>query len=176
MSFRRFLTHLLLACAFFLPTLASADDISVQYEYKLDPQVDFSTAPKGALKVNAFTDARGAADARSIGEYSVEMPVTEMIHSALTQAFVAGGAGLVEEGQGLTLSGEVTEFSVADKDGEYDVTVRTHVTLRAGTRSAYDTVIFGRASAPEIEAAISAALDKLVHSLIWDDYFLLEVI
>lgn len=176
MNVRRFITHLPLMCALFLPAFASADDITIQYEYKLDPQVDFSGAPKGPLKVNAFTDVRGAADARSIGEHTVEMPVAEIINNALTQAFVAGGAGLVDEGQSLTLSGEVTEFSVADKEGEYDVTVRTHVTLQAGTRTAFDAVIFGRASAPEIEAAVSAALDKLVHSLIWDDYFLMEVI
>lgn len=176
MSVRRFLTHLSLLSALSLTALANADDISIQYEYKLDPQVDFSKAPKGPLKVAAFTDARGAAAPTSVGDYSVEMPVAEMINSALTQAFIAGGAGLVEEGQSLTLNGEVTEFTVEDKGGEFDVIIRTHVTLRAGTRSAFDTVIFGRSSAADVETAISGALDKLVHSLIWDDYFLMEVI
>ncbi len=176
MSVRRILTHLSLICTFTFAIFANADDISIQYEYKLDPQVDFSQAPKGPLKLAAFTDARGAADARSIGDYTLEIPVAEMVNSALSQAFVAGGAGLVEEGQSLTLNGEITEFSVANDGGEFDVTIRTHVTLLAGSRSAFDTVIFGRASATEIETAIRAALDKLVHSLIWDDYFLMEVI
>jgi len=176
MSVRRFLTHLSLLSALSLTALANADDISIQYEYKLDPQVDFSKAPKGPLKVAAFTDVRGAADATSIGDYSVEVPVAEMINSALTQAFIAGGAGLVEEGQSLTLNGEVTEFTVEDKGGEFDVIIRTHVTLRAGTRTAFDTIIFGRSSAADVETATRGALDKLVHSLIWDDYFLMEVI
>lgn len=175
MSLRRIFFALPMLC--FLPFSAPsfADDVEVNFNYTQDPQVDFSKAPKGTLKIASFTDARGG-DATLIGDYNAEKPVAEIVNDALKQAFIAGGAGLVEEGQGLTLDGEVTEFSVADKGGEFDVTVRTHVTLRSGSRTAYDTVIFGRASATELEAAIHGALEKLITSLIWDDYFLNEVI
>src|SRR5690554_2724244 len=170
------LTALPLLCALFFAGLANADEVTVNYKYTLDPQVDFSKAPKGALNVADFTDARDVADPRAMSDYMAEMPVAEMVNDALTQAFVAGEAGLVSEGQSFTLNGEVTEFSIEETDSGFDVIVRTHATLRAGSRTAFDAVIFGRANAATVEAAISGALDKLVHSLIWDDYFLMEVI
>lgn len=175
MSLRRFFTAIPMLCILSLSSVSFAEDIAVNFHYTQDPQVDFSKAPKGPLKLASFTDARGT-DATLIGTYNAEKPVAEIVHDALSQAFIAGGAGLVEEGQSLTLNGEVTEFSVQDKGGEFDVTVRAHVTLLAGSRTAYDTVIFGRASAAQLDAAIHGALEKLITSLIWDDYFLNEVI
>ena len=175
MSFRRFFAAMPMLCIMSFSTATFAEDIEVNFNYSQDPQVDFSKAPKGPLKIAGFTDARGG-DATLIGTYNAEQPVAQIVHDALSQAFIAGGAGLVEEGQSLTLNGEVTEFSVQDKAGEFDVTVRAHVTLRSGSRTAYDTVIFGRASAAAHNAASHGALEKLVTSLIWDDYCLNEVI
>lgn len=175
MSLRRFFAAMPMLCLLSFSTFSFAEDIEVNFHYDQDPQVDFSKAPKGSLKIAGFTDTRGG-DATEIGSYNAEQAVTEIVHDALSQAFVAGGAALVEEGQSLTLNGEVTEFSVQDKDGEYDVIVRVHATLLAGSRTAYDTVIFGRASATELNTAIHQALEKLITSLIWDDYFLNEVI
>ncbi|MCP5331717.1 MAG: hypothetical protein H7A05_10635 [Pseudomonadales bacterium] len=175
MSFRRLIATLPLACALTLGGFAYADDVQVNYEYKQKPQVDFSK-PKGALKVSAFTDKRSGAGANQIGSDTAEKPVAEIVSDALVQSFVAGGATLVEDGQGLTLDGEVTEVSVAEKNGNQEVTIRAHVTLRAGSRTAFDTIIFGRAAAADIAQATRDALDKLVNSLILDDYFLMEVI
>lgn len=175
MSLRRFFAAVPMLCLLSFSTVSFAEDIEVNFNYTQDPQVDFSKAPKGPLKIAGFTDARDG-DATLIGTYNAQQPVVEIVHDALTQAFIAGGAALVEEGQSLTLNGEVTEFSVQDKAGEFDVTVRVHVTLLSGSRTAYDTVIFGRASAAELDAAIDGALEKLITSLIWDDYFLNEVI
>ena len=175
MSLSRFFAAMPMLCFLSFSSVSFAEDVEVNFNYTQDPQVDFSKAPKGALKIADFTDTRGG-DATLIGSYNAEQPVTEIVHDALSQAFIAGGAGLVEEGQSLTLNGEVTEFSVQDKAGEFDVTVRVHATLRSGSRTAYDTVIFGRASAAELNAAINGALEKLITSLIWDDYFLNEVI
>jgi hypothetical protein len=175
MSLRHFFAAMPVLCLLSFATVSFAEDIEVNFNYTQDPQVDFSKAPKGPLKIAGFTDARGG-DATLIGSYNAEQPVAIIVHDALSQAFIAGGAGLVEEGQSLTLNGEVTEFSVQDKAGEFDVTVRAHVTLHSGSRTAYDTVIFGRASAAELNAAIHGALEKLITSLIWDDYFLNEVI
>tara|TARA_R110001592_G_scaffold36513_1_gene122809 strand:+ start:807 stop:1361 length:555 start_codon:yes stop_codon:yes gene_type:complete len=175
MSLRHFFAAMPVLCLLSFATVSFAEDVEVNFNYTQDPQVDFSKAPKGPLKIAGFTDARGG-DATLIGSYNAEQPVAIIVHDALSQAFIAGGAGLVEEGQSLTLNGEVTEFSVQDKAGEFDVTVRAHVTLHSGSRTAYDTVIFGRASAAELNAAIHGALEKLITSLIWDDYFLNEVI
>lgn len=82
----------------------------------------------------------------------------------------------MEDGQSLTLEGELTELVVAEKDAGIEVTIRTHVTLRQGARSAFDTVIFGRSTGATLDEAVRGALDRLVNSLIMDDYFLMEAI
>jgi len=153
-----------------------ADEINVAYEYMQKPQVDFSKATKGPLKVAMFSDARQVSDPKAISDDTVEQPVSEIVRNALAQAFVAGGATLVEDGQSLTLEGEITEVAVAEKDGAYEVTIRTHVTLKRGSQTAFDTVIFGRASGELLDQAVRATLDRLVNSLILDDYFLMEVL
>ena len=105
-----------------------------------------------------------------------DQPVADIVSNALVQAVTAGGATLVEEGQNLTLDGEVTEVLVAEKDGGIEVTIRTHVTLRRGGQTAFDTVIFGRSSGSTLAEAVQATLDRLVNSLILDDYFLMEIL
>ena len=104
------------------------------------------------------------------------MPITDIVNNALVQAFEAGGAALVQEGQTLTLEGELTEVLVANKGSGSEVTIRTHVTLKRGSQTVFDNIIFGRAEAPTLDAAVKATLDKLVNSLILDDYFLMEII
>lgn len=153
-----------------------ADEISIAYQYTQSPQVDFSKAAKGPLKLAAFTDARTVADPRMLTEDLVEVPVADMVNDALKQAFVAGGASLVDQSETLTLEGEITEVAVSAKDDGFEVTIRTHVTLKRGSQSAFDTVIFGRATGPSLDQAVRATLDKLVNSLILDDYFLMEVL
>jgi DNA-binding transcriptional regulator/RsmH inhibitor MraZ len=106
----------------------------------------------------------------------VEVPVADLVNDALKQAFVAGGASLVDQSERLTLEGEITEVAVSEKDGGFEVTIRTHVTLKRGSQSAFNTVIFGRASGQSLDQAVRATLDKLVNSLILDDYFLMEVL
>ncbi|MCP5358887.1 MAG: hypothetical protein H7A06_12145 [Pseudomonadales bacterium] len=176
MSFRRLIAALPLTCALALTGFAHADDVQVNYKYTQKPQVDFSKTSKGPLKVSAFTDKRSGAAANQIGDATAEKSVVDIVNDALVQSLVAGGATLVEDGQNLTLEGEVVEVSVAEKDGNQEVTIRTHVTLRAGSRAAYDTVIFGRATGADVAEATRNALDKLVNSLILDDYFLNEVL
>lgn len=173
--------HILLAVLFSLTTLTiapvvMADEISVAYEYTQNPQVDFSKATKGPLKVAKFTDARSVSDSRLLTVDTAEAPVPDIVNDALVQAFTAGGATLVETGEALTLEGELTEVAVTPKDGEIEVTIRTHVTLKRGTQTAFDTVIFGRAAGESLEQAVRATLDRLVNSLILDDYFLMEVL
>lgn len=167
---------LLSLLAFTCNPVFAANEISVAYKYTQKPQVDFSKATKGPLKISEFTDTRQVGDPRSISDDMADQPVSTIVRSALSQAFIAGGAALVEDGQALTLDGEITEVAVASKDGAFEVTIRTHVTLKRGSQTAFDTVIFGRASGEMLDEAIRATLDKLVNSLILDDYFLMEVL
>ncbi len=176
MKIRSFIFAVPFVCAISIP--ASADDISISYDYTQTPQVDFSKMPKGPLKVAPFSDKRTAIpeDSRLIFSSIAEQPIVDIVNNALVQAFEAGGAVLVQDGQVLTLEGELTELQVTEKDGGIEVTIRTHVTLKRGSQTVFDNVIFGRASAPVLDAAVRATLDKLVNSLILDDYFLMEVI
>lgn len=153
-----------------------AEEILINYEYTQTPQVDFSKTSKGSLKVAAFTDKRTVASGREISSVQAEKPLADIVRDALVQAFSAGGALLVEDGQSLTLEGELTEVMVAEKEAGIEVTIRTHVTLKQGARTAFDTVIFGRSTASTIDEAVRATLDRLVNSLIMDDYFLMEAI
>jgi len=158
------------------PTSIFADEVVIAYEYTLKPQVDFSKATKGPLKVAKFTDTRDVSDSRLLIEDRAEKPVPDIVNDALIQAFKAGGASLVEEGQSLTLEGEVTELSIMDKAGGKEITIRTNVTLKRGSQIAFKTAIFGRATGDTVDQAMRATLDRLVNSLILDDYFLMEVL
>ncbi len=179
MKARDLILALPFACVISLQTLtANANDILINYDYSQAPQVDFSNMPKGPLKVAPFSDKRAVApnETATILSSNAEKPVAEIINDALVQAFEAGGAKLVQEGEALTLEGELTELQVTEKETGVEVTIRTHVTLKRGSQTVFDNVIFGRASAPMLDAAVRATLDKLVNSLILDDYFLMEVI
>ncbi|MDX1490096.1 MAG: hypothetical protein R3332_02345 [Pseudohongiellaceae bacterium] len=177
MTIRRLLASTALMSTFALFACAtSAQDVAIDYEYTQKPQVDFSPMPKGAMKLSTFSDTRAAEESHMIGSVKISEPVATIVQDALTQAFIAGGAKLVDSDQSLTLNGEITEASFTESSGEYDVIIRTKVTLMSGSRSAFNTVIFGRAKGSSVEEAARAALDKLVNSLIWDDYFLMEVI
>ena len=158
--------------------LSAAENILINYDYAQTPQVDFSKMPKGPLKVAPFSDKRdiNSADLRLVSTFTAEMPITDIVNNALVQAFEAGGAALVQEGQTLTLEGELTEVLVANKGSGSEVTIRTHVTLKRGSQTVFDNIIFGRAEAPTLDAAVKATFDKLVNSLILDDYFLMEII
>ncbi|MDP1932717.1 MAG: hypothetical protein Q8L60_14795 [Gammaproteobacteria bacterium] len=156
--------------------LSFAEDVLINYEYTLSPQIDFSKTSKGTLKVAAFTDKRAVANAREIAGFQAEEPVAGIVRNALVQAFTAGGALLVDDGQSLTLEGELTEVLVAEKEAGIEVTIRTHITLKQGARTAFDTVIFGRSTGVTLDEAVRATLDRLVNSLILDDYFIMEAI
>ena len=177
MKIRSTLLAIPVACALAtMATLASAEEINVNYEYTQKPQVDFSSMPKGPLKIAAFTDGRGVEANALTADIQTEEPVAAIVNDALTQAFTAGGAALVEDGEKLTLEGEITEVQIVDNNGSSDVTIRTRATLKQGSRTAYSTVIFGRAEAASVDEAVRMSLDKLVNSLILDDYFLMEVL
>lgn len=177
MKVRSFILAVPFVCVISLQT-AAADDIAINYDYAQTPQVDFSKMPKGPLKVAPFSDKRALTpdESRNISSSVAEQPIADIVNNALVQAFEAGGATLVQDGQVLTLEGELTELQVTEKEAGVEVTIRTHVILKRGSQTVFDNVIFGRASASLLDEAVRATLDKLVNSLILDDYFLMEVI
>lgn len=177
---------LAIGLSFSVATATALETIDVDYQYAGDHDVDFSTIPRGPLKIAAFTDGRSVDNPRLIAgtnldiAYEADQSIAELIRSAFVQGIQSGGGTLVDKGEKLVLTGELTELDARQENGEIQVTVRSKVKLlKSSGGELYSTTAFGRAAVPESEslsAALSASLDKMVNSLLWDDYFLMQVI
>lgn len=164
----------------------SAAELRLDYQYGGEHGVSFKEMPRGPLKLGEFLDARTDADPHTLTAESGESvqsatPLPELIRNALQSGFEAGSAQLVTSNEQLVLDGEMTEFSTLTKAGDIQVTVRAKVRLSNAEsgNQLFASSIFGRGSAPEAQgltAAVSASLDKMVDALMWDDYFLMQVI
>src|SRR5690606_7566638 len=103
-----------------------------------------------------------------------------LVREALIAGIAAGGGTLVSQGGKLILSGRITEVKAGKSEKEIEVRIRSHVNLRtAAGAEMFSGSIFGAASVDSTQggaAAVAAALDKLVNSLLWNDYFLMQVI
>jgi ABC-type uncharacterized transport system auxiliary subunit len=167
-------------------SVSAVKTLDLEYDYDGGHDVDFSTMPSGPLRIAEFTDARGLDNPHLVttdsqgDAFQAGQPVADLIRSAFVQGIESGGGTLAATDEKLVLTGEVTELSAAQENGEIQVTVRSKVQLQSSSGSKlYSTTAFGRASVPESEglnAALSASLDKMVNSLLWDDYFLMQVI
>ena len=83
----------------------------------------------------------------------------------------------------MTLVGTIqsSEAQIVDDNGveSIQLTIRTRVQLQGSGRTIWETVLFGRGTAPVsdgISAAISGAMDRTIRGLVQDDYFLIEVL
>lgn len=160
--------------------------VELDYRYAGGHDVDFSSMPRGPLKIAEFTDARGVDNPQLIAGKNREdaqqlnQAVADLVRSAFIQGIESGGGSVAAAGEKLVLTGEVIELTSAQVNGEIEVTARSKVQLQSSAGSKlYSTTAFGRASVPASEglnAALSASLDKMVNSLLWDDYFLMQVI
>lgn len=175
-----------------LLSAASAETLEIDYTYRGEHGVDFSTMPGGPLSIAQFSDVRDGDNTHAItglhsgdGEnqrgYRTTQAIHELLRSALVKGFAAGGAELVDDGEKLLLTGELTDASGELKDGEVEISLRAKVALKNSQSGSqlFTASLFGRASASQEEgpaAAFSKAMDKLVNSLLWDDYFLMHVI
>lgn len=182
--FCKFLLALLLSFSSVL--VYAAETLQVDYQYAGKHGVDFTRMPKGPLKIDEFGDVRSV-DAHLITgsgdseDRQTKRPLAELVRSALVQGLEAGNGTLVKSGEKLLLTGQLTQFSREHKDGEIEITVKANVQLKnsASGSGLFTGGLFGRASVPESEgvaAAVYASLDKLVNSLLWDDYFLMQVV
>jgi hypothetical protein len=73
-----------------------------------------------------------------------------------------------------------SQAQLVDRGGveSMQITIRTNVQLQEGSRTRWETVLFGRGVVPVDEGmagAVRAALDRSLRELINDDYFRLEL-
>ncbi|GJM14372.1 MAG: hypothetical protein DHS20C12_27750 [Pseudohongiella sp.] len=169
-----------------------AEEVEFSYTLEDNHGIDFSEIKNGPLSIAKFTDERDVADPNVViagdlgdisGGISATTPLAAIVEDALRQGFVIGGAELSDSNDGLVLHGQLTvaEANITDRRGVESIrmTIRAKVQLRNGSRELWQNTIFGRDYAPVsegIEAALSNALNKLVDSLVNDDYFLIQML
>lgn len=174
---------LLLAILALPSTVAmAAEHINVNYQYDGSHRADLSRM-RGSLRVAEFADARGLEDGRIIVDsdaqggdgYVAEIEMTALLRSALMQGFEHGNAQLVESGEDFRIEGSLNSIETSVVDGNIQLTMRVNLQLNSGSRTIWQTNLFGRGAAENIGAATHAALTRLIRELMNDDYFLIEL-
>ena len=160
----------------------AAEEVAVNYVYEGNVRTDFSNMSRGPLKVGEFTDTRGGEPnliTDGAGGFIADKPLTEIVRNALIQGLEKGNAALVDSGENMTLIGSIqsSEAQIVDDNGveSIQLTIRTRVQLQGSGRTIWETVLFGRGTAPVadgISAAINGAMDRTIRGLVQDDYFL----
>ncbi len=159
--------------------LQAADPIDLDYQYPgSSSDLDLSAA-KGSIRITTFGDTRSVDEKRLVSvdgaEHQLQQPVAEIISTALRQAFEANDAPLVDEGQRLTLEGNLTEFTASSTADGIEVQTRTSVTLKDQGRTVWEGALFSRTSASTLEEALRSNINRVVEELLIDDYFLMEL-
>ena len=173
---------------FSIPALA-AEDIVINYEKTGNPRADLSNM-KVSLRIAEFTDGRSVENSRLISDaqllgadgFQAEKAIAEIIQDAMQSGFANANANLVDTDGDMFLQGNLTatEANIIDRSGveTLELTLRASVQLMSGSRTVWQTNLFGRGRAPASEGmavTVSAALDRLINELIGDDYFLAEI-
>lgn len=170
-------------CTVLASSAFAAEEITVNYLYEGTVRADFSNMSRGPMKVGEFTDSRGGNPNLIAEGYEADQPLAAIVRDALVQGLENGKAALVDSGENVTLAGSIesTQVQLVDNNGvsSIQVTIRTRVLLQGSGRTIWETVLFGRGTAPASEGmakAITDALDRTIRSLVQDDYFLIEVL
>jgi hypothetical protein len=163
----------------------AAEEVSVNYVFDGNVRPDFSNMSRGPLKIGDFTDSRGGNSnliTDGAGGFVADKPLAEIVRDALIQGLTKGNAALVESGENMTLVGSIvsSEAQLIDSNGveSIQLTIRTRVQLQNSGRTIWETVLFGRGTAPAADGivpAIQGAMDRTIRGLVQDDYFLIEV-
>jgi hypothetical protein len=164
--------------------VVSAEEISGDFTSEGSHRTDFSNMSRGPLKVGDFSDSRTGIESNVLSDgYTLDRPLADVVRSALVQGLEKGGASLANEGENMSLIGSIvsTEAQIVDDNGmeSIQLTVRTRVQLQGSGRTMWETVLFGRGTAPAAEGmaqALANALDRTIRGLVQDDYFLIEVL
>ena len=172
-------------CMMLMSPVFAAEEITVDYTYGGEPRVDLANMSRGPLKIGNFSDSRDG-DPNLItdaaGGYIADRPLAEIVRDALVQGLGKANAQLAESDENMTLVGTVvsSEATMLDENGVSSIrlTIRTQVQLRGSRRTIWQTVLFGRGTAPQsegIEQALANALDRTISGLLQDQYFLIEI-
>ncbi len=173
---------------FAIPALA-VEDVVVNYMMDGSPRSDLSNM-KISLRIAEFTDGRSVDNPRLITDakllnadgFQAEKAIVEIIQEAMISGFANANATLVETDGDMYLQGTLlsSEAQIIDRGGveTLQLTFRTSVQLMSGSRTVWQTTLFGRGRTPTSEGMavnVRAALDRLINELIGDDYFLAEI-
>lgn len=186
----RFIASLFAALlSVFSITAMAAEDVVVNYAMDGSPRSDLSSM-KVSLRIAPFSDDRSVdnprliTDAQLLGAdgFQAEKAIAEIIQDAMISGFANANATLVESDEDMYLQGTLlsSEAEIIDRGGveTLQLTLRTSVQLMSGSRTVWQTTLFGRGRTPTSEGMavnVRAALDRLINELIGDDYFLAEI-
>lgn len=167
----------------------AVEDIVINYEMDGSPRSDLSSM-KISLRIAEFTDSRAIdnprliTDAQLLGAegFQAEKAISEIIQDAMVSGFANANAKLVDTDGDMFLQGNLTatDAKIIDRGGveTLELTLRVSVQLMSGSRTVWQTNLFGRGRTPTSEGMVvnvRAALDRLINELIGDDYFLAEI-
>ncbi len=186
----RFLISICAAClGFFSASVIAAEDLVINSKMEGAPRSDLSSM-KVSLRIAEFTDGRSIDNPRLLtganllgaDGFQVEKAVSEIIQDAMISGFGNANAKLVDADGDMFLQGNLlsSEAKIIDRGGveTLELTLRTSVQLMSGSRTVWQTTLFGRGRTPTSEGmtvTVRAALDRLINELIGDDYFLAEI-
>lgn len=173
-------------CVTLVAPAFAAEEITMDYNYEGNVRTDFSKLSRGPLKVGDFSDDRGGNPnliSDGAGGFVADKPLADIVRDALIQGLEKGNAVLVEADENMSLVGTIiaSQAEIVDNNGveSIQLTIRTRVQLQGSGRTVWETVLFGRGSAPVadgIESAVYGALDRTIRGLVQDDYFLIEIL
>ncbi len=187
--------HLISLCAVYISLFSysafAIEDLVIDYKMEGKPRTDL-TNMKINLRIAEFTDGRSIENPRLItdagldgmaeGGYQAEKAFSEIIQDAMKDGFANAKAKLVDADDDMYLQGSLlsTEAQLIDRGGveTIQLTLRTSVQLMSGSRTVWQTTLFGRGRTPlskGMVVTVHAALDRLINELIGDDYFLAEI-
>lgn len=175
------LRHLLCLSLFLASTASFGAEIAVDYTYSGDHNIDFSET-RFSLSVGEVGDDRGGEANHIAEDYSANKPIAAIVQDALVQGFEHGGAELLSADADMQIVGRIlsSELSTIERGGVemLQLTFRTNIAVQGQGRTVWETTLFGRGRVPVddgVEAAIYAAMDRMVRELVNDDYFLAEI-
>ena len=180
---------LLLASTLSFSSLARSETdtvISVSTTCSVDHGLDFSHIKGGPLSIQNFIDKRDCLTDESCHKNSLNNSHSEetfmsndltiLAREILANSFRDGQAALTESDQGkLSLSGTLIEGSITDEE----VIFKIELSLNKNAKSIWKNSYLGKSSVSNEIAtgeAVNAALNKAFEELMYDDYFVMELI
>ena len=180
-----------LFAATFAVSSSAIEDIVVDYSFQGSAPTNLSNM-KATLHFAEFIDSRSGADANLLTDkdlglgsadgYQLDQAAAEVVRGALLGAFTSADAKLVDSDGEMYIAGDLLgiDAQIVDRAGveSIQITFRTNIQLRSGSRMVWQTTIFGRGTRPAeegIQATIHAAMKRTIDDLLLDDYFLAEI-